>query len=46
MTSQAASRQRYARNVIIAAGALVLVVWTVFPFFWFLLALQVRWKKE
>jgi multiple sugar transport system permease protein len=32
-----ASRQRYVRHVAVALGAILLVVWTVFPFVWILL---------
>jgi multiple sugar transport system permease protein len=37
MTSQAVSYQRSVRNVAIAAAAVLLLVWTVFPFVWILL---------
>ena len=37
MIPQAVLRQRYARNVAIAVGTIVLLVWTVFPFIWILL---------
>jgi multiple sugar transport system permease protein len=37
MTSQAIARQLYLRNVAIAIGGLLLLLWTVFPFFWILL---------
>lgn len=37
MIPQAVLRQRYARNVAIAVGTIVLLVWTVFPFVWILL---------
>jgi multiple sugar transport system permease protein len=37
MTPQTLLRQRHARNVAIAGGAIVLLVWTVFPFVWILL---------
>lgn len=37
MTARAASYRRSARNLAIAAAATLLVVWTVFPFFWILL---------
>lgn len=37
MTPQALVRQQHARNVAIAAGAIVLVAWTAFPFLWILL---------
>jgi multiple sugar transport system permease protein len=37
MTFRPASRQRYLWNAVLAAGAVVLLVWTVFPFVWILL---------
>jgi multiple sugar transport system permease protein len=37
MTSQAIARQLYLRNVAIAIGGLLLLLWTVFPFYWILL---------
>jgi len=37
MTPQAASRQRYVRNVAMAVAAIILIVWTVFPFVWIML---------
>jgi multiple sugar transport system permease protein len=37
MRSRGALRQRYAGNVVVAVAAVVLLVWTVFPFVWILL---------
>ena len=37
MTAQAKSSQWYAGNAAIALGAIILVVWTLFPFLWILL---------
>ena len=37
MTTQTEFPQHYARDVAIALGAAVLLLWTVFPFAWILL---------
>ena len=37
MTSRAVLYQRTVRQVVIAAAAVMLLVWTVFPFVWILL---------
>jgi ABC-type glycerol-3-phosphate transport system permease component len=37
MTSRAVPRQRHAWNVTVGVAAVVLLLWTVFPFVWILL---------